>query len=193
VLHPGLPGPEERSPWLAEVVEKRKQNEEAKRRKFIEAARQDPALASKITLTAWIDAPDPNKPGASSKRACDLSATLGQLAEKSGLSIIADYDPCWYDYYASLDPGSTGPGMRKWLQSDLPEMPVWQALEQIRTYFGVEWEKRGSVLFVRSPRIPYVMMDRIDVINPPTRPNYWQVLLKTYHPGDRIPGVVYDE
>jgi hypothetical protein len=35
-------------------------------------------------------------------------------------------------------------------------------------------------------------MDKIDVLDPPLLPNYWQILLRTYKPGDRLPGVTYD-
>jgi hypothetical protein len=192
ILHPGLPK-ELQPPWLREILEQRRQEEEAARRPFLERVKQDPAVNRKITLAGWQDLPDPKQPGKTLKRASDLSAALLQVADQTGLSIIGDYDPCWWDYYTRTDAHEPW-GENKWsLTTDLIDVPAWEAMEHIAKYFRVEWEKRGDVLYVRSPRVLYAVLDGIDLLDPPSPPNYWQKLLRTYKPGDRLPGVTYDK
>jgi hypothetical protein len=191
LLHPGLPK-ELEPPWLSEILEQRRREGEAARRPFLERVKQDPALSGKITLTGVLDVPDPKQPGKTMKRYCDLSAALSQVADRTGLSIIGDYDPCWWDYYRRTDAHEPQGEFKRSLTDDLKDVPVWGAMEHIAKYFRVEWEKRGDVLYVRSPRVLNAVLDGIDLLDPPPPPDYWQKLLRTYRPGDRLPGVTYD-
>jgi hypothetical protein len=192
-LHPNPPAEADRPEWLKDILKERERKEQKARQEFLDTVKGDPQLRTPVTLNAMVDVPDPKRPGRTIKRFSDLADTLTQVADQTRLSIIGDYDPCWDDYYTRLDLHNPDMRSKQLLRGNLPSMPAWQAMEFVRTHFAVEWEKRGSVLYVRSPRIPYALMDKIDVLDPPLLPNYWQILLRTYKPGDRLPGVTYDE
>jgi hypothetical protein len=191
-LHPSPPAEADRPEWLKNVLKEREQKEQKARQAFLDTVKGDPQLRTPVTLKALVDVPDPKRPGHTMRRFSDLADTLKQVADQARLSIIGDYDPCWDDYYTRLDLHNPDMRSKQLLRGNMPPMPAWQAMEFVRTHFAVEWEKRGNVLYVRSPRIPYALMDKIDVLDPPLLPNYWQILLRTYKPGDRLPGVTYD-
>jgi len=191
LLHPEAPPPDGRPPWLQEIIAKREDTEREKHQGFVDRMRRDPQLAQKVTLRRRVELPDPKQPGAKVMKASDLADTLRQVADQTGLSVIGDYDPCWNDYYCRLDPLEPNNRMKALILEDLAETPAWEAMEFIAKRFRVEWGKRGNTIWVRSPRVPYALMDRIDLLDPPPLPNHWQRLFKTYKPGDRIPGVSY--
>jgi hypothetical protein len=183
--------PQVRPPWMEEVLKERERKERQERERFLEGLRNDPQFAKKISLTAWLEVPDEERPGRTVRRACDLSDTLMQVADRTGLSIIGDYDPCWDDYYSHLDRHNPNAAYKQYLGADVADVPVWGALEVVRKRFRVEWDRRGSVIFVRSPRTPFALMDGVDVLNPPRVPDYWDQLRRIYKPGEKLPGVTY--
>jgi hypothetical protein len=177
---------------MQEITKERQRKEQQAREKFLRTAKTDPRLTTTVEIKAQIDVPDPQQPGRTMKRFCDLADTLRQIADQTRLSIIGDYDPCWDDYYSRLDAHDPDLRTKQIVRADLPAMPAWQALEYTRSHFEVEWEKIGEVIQVRSERIDYALMDHIDVLDPKPLPSYWQRLMQTYKPGDRLPGVTYD-
>ena len=191
MMHPELPPLKDCPDWVRTLAEKRQEAARKKRDQQLEALKQDPQLAVKITLPGTIEVPDPRQPGGTQKRACDLSHALAQFANRTGLTVIGDYDPCWNDYHTRLDPINPDLRMKTHMRGDVPDVPAWKALEFVRDTFHIEWEKRGSTVFVRSPRIPYAVMDGVDVLDPPLLPNIYQQLSKIYKPGEKLPGVTY--
>lgn len=188
LLHPQTPPPGESPDWLREVLTKRGIQARNQRKEFLDRMRRDLQLSKKVTLRAKVEVSDPTQPGGKTLRASDLADSLGQVADQTRLTIIGDYDPCWNDYYSRLDPLEPNNRTKEYVLQDLPEKPAWEVMELIAKRFQVEWGKRGKTIWVRSPRIPYALMDRIDVLDPPPLPTYWQ----QFKPGDQIPGVSYD-
>jgi hypothetical protein len=174
MLHPGLPAEKEQPEWMRAVATKRREAAEKDREQARETARKDPDLLQKITLTAMVETPDPKQPGKSQKRYADLAMALEQVADRTGLSIVGDYDPCWDDYYSWQDFHMPGNRMKARLDKDMKDVAAWEALEAIAARFKVSWEKRGKFLWVRSPRVLYAMLDGIDLLDerPAPRPKF---------------------
>jgi hypothetical protein len=175
LLHPALPSESERPEWMKEALADSVASRQERRERVRQQAERDPDLRKPVRVPEWEEIPDPERPSQTMKRrARGLSVTLQQLADQTGLSILADYDPCWDDYYSWLDYHKPGRRMPRYLGDGLEkEKPLWEALEYVRDRFRVEWKKSGKFLVVRSRRVPYAEIDRIDLFDkrrpPPIR------------------------
>jgi len=165
---------------------------ESSRAQFLGKVRIDPDLGARVTLRAMVDIRSA-KGKQPIKRFSDLADTLRQLADQTGLSILGDYDPCWDDYYTRIDPYLPDVRMKKLLRDDVVDVPAWKAFEFVADHFDVTWEKHGRLIMVRSPRVGLALSDKIDLLDPAPLPHYWQKVLRTYKPGDRLPNVIYKQ
>lgn len=167
VLHPPRLGERAQPEWMKEAL-KSKSDERVRRRRALEQqAAKNPGLRTKVTVRAFIDVRDPKDPKRGQKRAADLSACLLQIADRTGLSVLGDYDPCWDDYYS---PGVRTPRV---LAQDLIDWPLWRVLDFIEEHFDISLQKKGKFIQVRSPRVLFAELDGIDLLDdrraPPAR------------------------
>jgi hypothetical protein len=151
ILDPWQPPPDEQPEWLREGL---RREEQARLSRYVKSpAGGDPALQPRVTIrrAQRVNLPD----GRSIMRYSNLPRCLKQLSEQTGLPIIAHYDPSFEDYYArtGLVP----------LKSDLSEVTVLEAMQRMSAHWDVGWDKEDGWLHVRSERVAYAEMDRLNL------------------------------
>lgn len=156
LLEPPAPSAGERPAWFDAAVANKPQTRSKRR-----AQPDDPDLLRRVTVRRSVKIPE-GEPDAGKDRS-SLTDALRQVAEQTGLPLIADYDPGFQDYYG-----------RMWLNTlkeDLVAMPAGQALDRIAETWDVQWEKKDGWLRVRSPRAVWAALGEIDLSPPWEEPN----------------------
>lgn len=148
MLYPGVPSVDVQPEWLREALE---QEEKARRARGLQPPLdEDAALKKRINLRRMY----PTRRGEDPRNNL-LPDCLAQAAAQTGIPVIAQYDPCYEDYYTRTYPRS--------LKADLNGVTVREALERIARDFLVTWDRRGEWIRVWSERAIYADMDRMDL------------------------------
>jgi len=170
ILRPPVLEEEDARPaWLREAL-RRESDQEERAREEARGPRppREPELLERVTVRRLARGGEGERqPGV--PREAELADLLRQVAEQTDLSLAADYDPGFDDYYDRLWPQS--------LEKDLERVPVWQALDAIADRWGVDWEWRAGWLRVRSPRAPFALAGEVDLTppwDPDAPPRWWQ-------------------
>lgn len=144
---------------------KRRWDEEARKQEAMVV--DEPRLLRRVRIPPICPVPVNvvNVPGPTAVASLDVGLLQVHLA--TGLPIVADYDPCFSNYYYRAERRHSRGPTPLTASFGAGEVPAIEVLQRLSRKLNLTWRLEKGWIVVTSPRVAYAVVDKLDLFPGP--------------------------